>query len=124
MKRMTYVEIAKLCHKVNKEYCKALGDESQVEWDEAPDWQKASAIKGVELHLANKDVSPEDSHKSWVKQKEADGWKYGPVKDVGKKEHPCILPYFELPNTQKAKDYIFKAICDYFKQSFCEPAEV
>jgi len=45
-----------------------------------------------------------------LKVKEADGWKYGPVKDAEKKEHPCFRPYNLLPRDQKAKDYIFRAI--------------
>ena len=45
-----------------------------------------------------------------MKQKEADGWKYGEVKDADKKEHPCMIPYEELPVEQRAKDYIFKQI--------------
>jgi len=40
----------------------------------------------------------------------ADGWKYGPVKDVEKKEHPCCVEYHELPVDQKAKDFIFRAV--------------
>ena len=120
MNRMTYVEIAKLCHKVNKEYCLALGDKSQLEWDDCPEWQKRSAIQGVEFHLVNKDTSPEDSHKSWMSEKINGGWVFGPEKNVEKKEHPCLVPFLELPLAQRAKDHIFKAICDYFKQVFCE----
>jgi hypothetical protein len=49
-------------------------------------------------------------HEAWCDHKIADGWKYGPVKDAGKKEHPCLVPYDELPPEQKAKDYVFRAI--------------
>lgn len=37
-------EIAKVCHEANRGYCKALGDDSQLPWDEAPQWAKTSAI--------------------------------------------------------------------------------
>ena len=114
MKRMTYVEIAKLCHKVNKDYCLALGDDSQMCWDDAPDWQKESAIKGVEFHIA-KNRSPSESHESWMTEKVKDGWKFGMLKDPIIKEHPCMVPYDKLPVEQRAKDYIFKAICDFFR---------
>ena len=60
------------------------------------------------MHLANPDATPEQSHESWYKVKEAEGWKYGEVKDMEKKEHPCFLPYEELPDEQKAKDYLFR----------------
>lgn len=112
---MERLEIAKLCHQVNKEYCSALGDHSQTNWEDAPDWQKESALKGVNFHLDNDNTTPEDSHNSWLVEKKAAGWKYGVVKNEEKKEHPCFVPYVRLPDKQKAKDFIFKAICDFFK---------
>lgn len=105
---MKTIAIAMMCHAINAAYCKSMGDDSQPTWDDAPDWQKQSAIAGVEMHLANPDATPEQSHESWYAQKEAEGWKYGEVKDIEKKEHPCFLPYEELPDEQKAKDYLFR----------------
>lgn len=105
---MKTIAIAMMCHAINAAYCQSMGDDSQPTWDDAPDWQRNSAIAGVEMHLANPDATPEQSHESWYKQKEAEGWKYGDVKDVEKKEHPCFLPYEELPDEQKAKDYLFR----------------
>lgn len=108
-------QIAELCHNVNKAYCESIGDYSQPTWEDAPDWQKASAMEGVYFHLEN-DTTPEQSHESWMKSKENDGWVYGKVKDADKKTHPCMVPYNQLPQEQKSKDYIFKAIVDTFKK--------
>lgn len=105
---MKTIAIAMMCHAINAAYCQSMGDDSQPTWDDAPDWQRNSAIAGVEMHLANPDATPEQSHESWYKQKEAEGWKYGEVKDMEKKEHPCFLSYEELPDEQKAKDYLFR----------------
>lgn len=99
--------IAKLAHEANKQYCESIGDMSQPTWEDAPDWQKQSAINGVKHVLDNPDATPEDSHNSWLKEKQADGWKYGPVKDPQKKEHPCFVSYEQLPKEQQAKDFIF-----------------
>ena len=107
---MKLIAIAMLCHSINAAYCQSMGYDSQPTWDDAPDWQRNSAIAGVEMHLANPDAAPEQSHQSWYKQKEAEGWKYGEVKDPELKEHPCFLPYEELPQEQKAKDYLFKEV--------------
>jgi hypothetical protein len=123
MNRMTYVEIAKLCHKVNKEYCESLGDNSQVEWDACPEWQKDSAINGVEYHMITPNATPKTSHESWLKQKENAGWKYGDEKNVELKTHPCMVPYEKLPLAQRSKDHIFKAICDFFKEEYGKPYE-
>ena len=103
-------QIAKTCHEVNKVYCESLGDTSQPSWEDAPEWQKESACQGVIFHLTNPDAKPEDSHEEWFRQKKIEGWKYGPVKDVEKKEHPCMVPYHELPKEQQVKDSLFIAV--------------
>jgi hypothetical protein len=102
--------IARTCHEANRAYCAALGDESQLPWEEAPEWQRKSAITGVQFHLSHPDSTPADSHNSWLAEKERDGWKWGPEKNAELKVHPCFVPYEQLPAAQQAKDYIFLAI--------------
>ena len=102
-------EIARVCHEVNRAYCEALGDNSQPSWEDAPEWQRSSARMGVDLHTMG-DHGPEASPISWMKQKLDEGWKYGLVKDPEKKEHPCIVPFDQLPVDQQAKDFIFRAV--------------
>lgn len=104
-------KIAKVCHEANRAYCAAIGDPSQLPWEDAPQWQRDSAMQGVKFHFVNPQAGPSNSHDSWLKEKQATGWKYGPVKDEVKKEHPCCVHYDDLPVEQKAKDYIFRAIC-------------
>jgi hypothetical protein len=107
---MTPTHIAQVAHEVNRAYCASIGDDSQPSWADAPDWQRASALAGVEMHLANPGATPEQSHESWLAQKTADGWTYGEVKDAKLKQHPCFLPYADLPAAQKSKDYLFRAV--------------
>lgn len=102
--------IARVCHEVNRAYCEALGDMSQPAWKDAPEWQKDSATLGVRLHLFNPNAGAQASHESWMNQKLKDGWKFGLEKDPEKKEHPCLVPFNELPQHQQAKDYIFRAV--------------
>jgi hypothetical protein len=107
---MNIPRIAKVCHEVNKAYCESLGDDSQKSWEEAEPWQRTSAIKGVEFVLANPEAPASANHDSWLAEKQATGWKYGPVKDAELKEHPCMLPYEELPFEQQVKDALFRAV--------------
>lgn len=107
---MTIDKIAQVAHEINKAYCESIGDTSQPEWEDAPEWQKNSAVNGVKFHIENPEAGPESSHNSWLKQKQEEGWKWGPVKDIDKKEHPCFAPYNQLPQEQKSKDYLFRQV--------------
>lgn len=107
---MTDFAVARVCHDANRAFCSALGDQSQPLWEFAPPWQIDSAIAGVQVHRANPAMTPEGSHESWQAEKRRTGWTYGPVKDVEKKEHPCMVPYHELPPAQRMKDHLFGAI--------------
>lgn len=106
--KLSVEEIANVCHQVNKAYCSSIGDKSQPEWELAPEWQRKSAIIGVQAHIdSGLTMQPEDSHISWMKLKQQDGWVYGDVKDAKKKTHPCIVEYSQLPKEQQAKDLLF-----------------
>jgi hypothetical protein len=99
--------MARAAHEVNRAYCEATGDNSQVPWDEAPAWQKESAILGVQAVLSGS--TPEQLHQSRMAEKYAKGWTYGAVKDPANFEHPCLVPYDQLPPEQRVKDHIFRA---------------
>ena len=112
---ITVEAIAEICHEANRLYCRAIGDFSQPVWAEAPAWQKESAIDGVQKTIDyakehNSPLDPAFRHEGWMELKLAEGWKYGPVKDVDKKEHHCMVPYNELPEDQKLKDSLFGSI--------------
>jgi len=103
-------QIARVAHQINKAYCEALGDTSQPTWEDAPDWQRSSAMNGVAFHRANPDAKASHSHDEWLAEKEAAGWVWGEVKDPEKKEHPCMVAFEDLPTDQQAKDYLFRAV--------------
>lgn len=103
-------DVARIAHEVNRAYCRALGDDSQPAWADAPDWQRESAIAGVRFLLEHPAAPPSASHDNWLAQKQAEGWTYGETKDAEAKTHPCMRPFDELPVEQQAKDHIFTAI--------------
>jgi hypothetical protein len=107
---MTIEQIARICHEANASLCNSLGDHSQTSWDEAPEWQRESAITGVQFCIDNPDAPASANHESWSAQKIADGWVYGEVKDADAKTHPCLVAFDQLPPEQQAKDYLFKAV--------------
>jgi hypothetical protein len=112
MKTITVKAVAKICHETNRAYCEAIGDLSQVRWEEAPEWQKQSAINGVIFHRNNPDASAAASHNSWLEEKRVAGWTYGPEKNPELKQHPCFVPFEGLPVEQQIKDFLFKRIVE------------
>lgn len=99
---------ARAGHEMNRTFCLATGDYSQLPWDEAPRWQQDSCKAGV--HFVWKkgwDTKPGDSHQSWLDHKAADGWKWGPVKDPALREHPSFKPFDQLPKSEQQKDMLF-----------------
>jgi RyR domain len=110
---MNNLEIARICHQANKAYCESLGDRSQLDWEAAPEWQRQSALNGVLFRTECPNTGGyAGSHENWLKEKVADGWIYGEVKDVEAKKHPCMVEWSELPKAQQFKDRLFCAIVD------------
>jgi len=113
---MDIEKIAKTCHNVNKALCEGLEDYSQETWEDAPEWQRESAINDVTFHIDNPEAPASASHDNWMKEKVDDGWKWGPNKDAEAKTHHCIVPFEELPKEQQLKDVLFSSIVKYLKK--------
>lgn len=43
-------------------------------------------------------------HELWAAGRMADGWRYGPQRDDALKLHPCLVPYDELPESERDYD--------------------
>ncbi|HRA87306.1 MAG TPA: RyR domain-containing protein [Planctomycetaceae bacterium] len=46
----------------------------------------------------------ENAHEVWSAQRIKDGWTYGPQRDDAKKQNPCLVPYDQLPESEKEYD--------------------
>lgn len=102
--------IACAAHNANMAYILGTGGTWEPAWDEAEEWRRESSRAGVKTVLENPDLTAEEIHAKWVEYKTAEGWVYGEVKDSEAKTHPCLLPWNELPEVEREKDYIFKAV--------------
>ena len=43
-------------------------------------------------------------HEVWAKSRMDQGWTYGPERSDILKQHPCLIPYEDLPEIEKAYD--------------------
>lgn len=46
----------------------------------------------------------ENVHETWAQARIAQGWSYGEKRDDDKKETPCLVPYSDLPESEKQYD--------------------
>ena len=63
--------------------------------------------KGVQLPadiLALAEALATNTHDVWAQGRIQQGWIYGPVRDDAAKTHPCLVPYDELPESEKEYD--------------------
>jgi ryanodine receptor 2 len=51
----------------------------------------------------------ENAHEIWAQQRIKDGWHLGTTRDDARKEHPCLVPYAQLPESEKEYDRIMSS---------------
>lgn len=54
--------------------------------------------------LALTEKLAENAHDLWAAQRIRDGWTLGEKRDDAAKKHPCLVPYNELPESEKQYD--------------------
>ena len=56
-----------------------------------------------ELHGLT-ELLAENSHDNWALKRIAEGWVFGPNRDDANKRHPDLVPYSDLPESEKDYD--------------------
>ena len=108
---MKVQEVARVCHEVNRSL-QIFQNDYRIpisnDWDNTDAETQASALQGVLAVLEGQ--GPAELHQSWLNFKISHGWTLGPTKDEDLKEHPSLVPYEDLPESQRLKDHVFYAI--------------
>lgn len=55
----------------------------------------------------------QNNHDHWAQRRIEEGWRYGSERDDSEKEHPDLVPYDELPDSEK--EYDRKTVIDAIK---------
>ena len=64
-------------------------------------------VSGIELPAELEALAEQISknvHEVWAESRIAQGWSYGEERNDTLKHHPCLVPYEELPEVEKAYD--------------------
>ena len=104
--RLTNEEIAQFSNAINRTYSQILGRE-----DLAGQWvtqlQRQNIIECVDAVRRGLITASGEAHERWLWKHIEDGWVYGPVKDAVLKQHPCLLPFGQLPEEEQFRDWLF-----------------
>ncbi|MDX1548109.1 MAG: RyR domain-containing protein [Rhodothermales bacterium] len=99
--------IATVAHEAMRAWQRVNGQPVSPAWEDAT-WERESTTEAVRLALH--DPTPGRQHERWRAERLAQGWTYGPVKDVAAKTNPALVPFDELPPVEIAKDHLIIAI--------------
>lgn len=69
-----------------------------------PDPIDTSNVYLDEEILALSEFLAKNTHDIWAKERISQGWTYGNVRNDEKREHPCLIPYEALPDSEKVYD--------------------
>ena len=69
-----------------------------------PDPLDTSSVKIEPSLNALVEALAENVHDTWARGRMDQGWTYGPARDDAAKKHPCLVPYADLPESEKAYD--------------------
>ena len=69
-----------------------------------PDPVDTSNIQLPEELMALAEAISKNVHEVWAQNRMNEGWTYGPVRDDQKRQTPCLVPYEELSEEEKAYD--------------------
>lgn len=75
---------------------------------EAPDYRPTPIFTDhvqIPPELATlKEMLARNAHDVWALRRQEEGWTWGPSRDDVRKEHPCLIPYEKLADSEKEFD--------------------
>lgn len=110
MDKKSVEAIARTVHEALRGWIAAHGEKPPPVWQRAPAWMRESSRESVRFALENPDAADSHQHDQWMAQKKRDGWSFAPLRNNDKKHHPMMVPYEDLPDFEKRKDTIVRAL--------------
>lgn len=95
-------DLARICHEAHLALRIGLNDSADdAHFDALPQWRK-DLVTG-EVRMIREGRSHAEVHQAWADRLREQGWRWGIYRDVQLKQHPNLVPYDDLPVSEKAK---------------------
>lgn len=114
MQDRLHEKIARVAHEACRTWAKLNDQPVPPSWDALDASCQAAIIMGVRFSWDGVAVS--ELHNRWVKYMYAQGWKFGPIRDMEKRVSPNLISFEQLPFREQIKDHIFKGVVDTFRE--------
>ena len=105
-----------IAHRINDVTCWIPRPDGSLpnEWSELSDEQQNHAINAVKEIYNSEPKTAEELHELWMKPLLATSWKTGEY-NIIKRTHPCLMPFNELPDSEKLKDILWQKMTEAFR---------
>lgn len=93
-------------HRAISDFRVSIGEDALPPWAPSTAEEIGQKRSGIEAALSG--VTPEQQWREWSAMRREQGWKYGPVRDPVKKEHPSLVDdYSMLSPAERQKDEVY-----------------
>jgi len=97
-------EIAEVAHNINASFRLVAAEYAQF-WRELPPeaWERVDSLRQVKLLRENPDLSPQQEHEAWMRERIQHGWSWGAERNADRKQNPLLVEWDELPGAYRAR---------------------
>jgi RyR domain len=119
--KLTSCQIAYLIHNITSHFPRTDGSLVPV-WCDLNDEQKQHAAQAVEKIMSSESRTPEELHNLWMEPLVSNGWTKGEY-NLNLKQHPSIMPFDELPDSEILKDELWYHLTECFRKYYTSVEE-
>jgi hypothetical protein len=119
--KLTSYQIAEIIHSCTSRIPRTDGSLVPV-WCDLPNAHKQHAINAVEIIMNSPSRTAEELHNLWMEPLIQDGWIRG-EHNFELKQHPSIVPFNELPESEVLKDELWYHLTECFRKYYTNKSE-
>ena len=116
--KLNAIQISEILHSVTARIPRPDGSLVDL-WCDLSDTQKEHAAEAVKKIYAAESHTAEELHNLWMQPLLDKGWTQGEY-SWENKQHPCLVHFNELPDSEILKDIIWQKMTEAFRDFYTE----